>query len=163
MGRPVLAFFIVAVILLSSCDESRVLDEYESLPGKWHKDSVVDFTFSAPDTLQPYDLFINLRNSADYPYSNLYLITEIAFPNGKVVADTLQYEMAAPSGEWLGTGFGEIKESKLWYKEDFVFSEAGEYSVRIEQAMRKRDSINGIVQLDGITDVGLRIENSDNK
>ena len=163
MGKPVLSCLVLAAILLVSCDESRVFDEYESLPGEWHKDSVVNFTFSAPDTLQAYDLFLNVRNTSEYPYSNLYLITEIGFPNGKVISDTLQYKMAEPSGEWLGTGFGEIKESKLWYKEDFVFTEAGEYSVRVEHAMRKRDSIDGIVELLGITEVGFRIEDSENK
>jgi gliding motility-associated lipoprotein GldH len=153
--------FILAVgfcMFLTSCDKTRVFDDYESIPGEWHRDSLVRFRFEAPDTLRPYNLFINLRNNAEYRYSNLYLITEINYPNGRVISDTLQYEMAKPSGEWLGTGFGEVKESKLWYKEDFRFDEAGEYEVSLQQAMRKRDSVTGIETLEGITEVGFRIE-----
>ncbi|MFD2517424.1 gliding motility lipoprotein GldH [Salinimicrobium flavum] len=162
MGKIVPFFIFLSLLLLVSCDKTRVYDEYQSLPNTWHKDSVVGFKLEAPDTLKNYNLFINLRNNSDYKYSNLFLITEINFPYGKVISDTLQYEMAKPSGEWLGTGFGEVKENKLWYKENFRFPEAGEYTVNIQQAMRKRDSITGIESLEGVTEVGFRIEHSVN-
>lgn len=162
MGKGTPFFIFCSLLFLVSCDKERVYDEYKSLPNEWHRDSVVSFQLEAPDTLNNYNLFINLRNNSDYKYSNLYVITEINFPYGKVISDTLQYEMAKPSGEWLGTGFGEVKESKLWYKENFRFPEAGEYSVKIQQAMRKRDSTRGIEKLKGITEVGFRIENSTN-
>ena len=66
--------------------------------------------------------------------------------------------MARPDGEWLGTGFGDVKENKLWYKEHVRFKEPGEYRVNIRHAMRKNGEVNGIQNLDGITDVGFRIE-----
>ena len=158
MGKASVFFLFLGVLFFASCDKTRVYDEYESIPGEWHRDSLVEFSFEAPDTLNNYNLFLNLRNNSDYDFSNIYLITELQFPNGKVVSDTLQYEMAAPSGEWLGTGFGDVKESKLWYKENIKFTEAGEYLVTIQQAMRRRDSLNGIQNLEGITEVGFRIE-----
>ncbi|MGB7784912.1 MAG: gliding motility lipoprotein GldH [Salinimicrobium sp.] len=162
MGKKALFGTLFCLASLLSCDKSRVYDDYQTLPNEWVRDSVVTFKMEAPDTINPYNLFINLRNNSDYKYSNLYLITEINFPNGKVISDTLQYEMAKPSGEWLGTGFGEVKENKLWYKENFRFSEAGEYAVTLQQAMRKRDSITGIKSLKGITEIGFRIEKPEN-
>ncbi|TRO67324.1 gliding motility lipoprotein GldH [Christiangramia sabulilitoris] len=149
------------IILFSSCDKDRVYDEYKSLKG-WHKDSLVTFDLNNIDSSKIYDLFINIRNNSEYNYSNLFLITEIRFPQGKVISDTLEYEMTKPNGEWLGTGFGDIKESKLWYKENVKFDEPGEYQVTIQQAMRKNGEVDGIRVLEGITDVGFRIENSDN-
>ncbi|GAB2762830.1 gliding motility lipoprotein GldH [Salinimicrobium soli] len=160
MGRPAFLLIFISLLSLVSCDKNRVYDSYETLPNEWHRDSLVRFKVEAPDTIRDYNLFINLRNNSDYKYSNLYVITELNFPNGKVLSDTLQYEMAKPSGEWLGTGFGEVKESKLWYKENFRFPEAGEYEVTIQQAMRKRDSTSGIKGLKGITEVGFRIEDT---
>lgn len=159
MDKRSVYFLFLGILFFASCDNTRVYDEYESVPGEWHKDSLVRFNFQAPDTIQSYNLFINLRNNSDYNFSNIYLITELNFPNGRVISDTLQYEMAAPSGEWLGTGFGDVKESKLWYKDNFQFSEAGDYVVTVQQAMRRRDSIRGIENLEGITEVGFRIEN----
>ena len=158
MGKGIPFFIFFSLLFLVSCDKTRVYDDYQSLPNEWHKDSVVTFKIAPPDTINDYNLFLNLRNNSDYKYSNLFVITEINFPYGKVISDTLQYEMAKPSGEWLGTGFGEVKESKLWYKENFRFSEDGEYSVTIQQAMRKRDSTKGIERLAVVTEVGFRIE-----
>ena len=70
--------------------------------------------------------------------------------------------MTKPNGEFLGSGYGDIKENKLWYKEKVKFKESGNYQVTIQQAMRKNGEVGGIGELDGITDVGFRIENSDN-
>lgn len=162
MGRSALILLFLGLLFLVSCDKNRIYDEYETLPNQWHKDSIVDFQLTAPDTLNDYNLFINLRNNSDYRYSNLFLITEIHFPKGKVISDTLQYQMTEPSGEWLGTGFGDIKENKFWYKENFRFTEDGDYVVTVQQAMRKRDSVMGIENLEGITEVGFRIEDINN-
>lgn len=162
MRSAFLVFLLAFVILaFSSCDRNRVFDEYESLNG-WHKDSIVTFELENIDSLKAYNLFINVRNNKDYNYSNLFLITEIKFPKGKVISDTLEYEMTKPNGEWLGTGFGDVKESKLWYKENVRFEESGKYKVTIQQAMRKNGEVDGIEELEGITHVGFRIENSDN-
>ncbi len=159
------AFFVTlfasVIIIFSSCDRTRVYDEYKPLRG-WHKDSVVTFELENIDSSKVYDLFINVRNNNEYNYSNLFLITEIKFPQGKVISDTLEYEMTKPNGEWLGTGFGDVKESKLWYKENVQFDEPGRYKVTIQQAMRKNGEVDGIQVLEGITHIGFRIENSDN-
>jgi len=155
------SFLIMSIVLFSSCDKKRVYDEYESLRG-WHKDSLVNFKLNNIDSTKVYNLFINVRNNKDYQYSNLYLITEIKFPQGKVISDTLEYDMTKPNGEWLGTGFGDVKENKLWYKENVKFEESGQYEVIIQQAMRKNGEVDGIQELEGITDVGFRIEKSDN-
>lgn len=138
------------------------MDEYESLPNQWSKDSIVTFSFEPPDTLNTYNLFINLRNNSKYKYNNLFLITDINFPNGKVVSDTLEYQMTSPDGAWLGTGFGEVKENKFWYKENFQFSETGEYEIKLRQVMRKSGNPQPLEKLDGITEVGFRIENTIN-
>ncbi len=158
MGKASVFFLFLGVLIFASCDDKRVYDEYQTIPGEWHRDSIVRFHFDAPDTLSNYNLFLNLRNNSRYDFSNIYLITEINFPKGKVISDTLQYEMAAPSGKWLGTGFGDVKESKLWYKENIRFNEPGQYVVTVQHAMRKRDSIQGIENLEGITEIGFRIE-----
>ena len=144
-----------------SCDSNRVYDQYESVPNQWHKDAVVSFSITPPDTTKAYNLFINIRNNNDYKYSNLFLIAELNYPNGKILKDTLEYKMAKPNGELLGKGFTDVKESKLWYKgfdSDFVFNESGEYLVRIQHAMRENNSVDGITELEGITDIGFRVE-----
>ena len=155
------SFLIGLICLVSSCDKNRVFDEYKPVKS-WHKDSIISFNLGELDSTRTYDLFLNIRNTSDYNYSNLFLITQMKFPQGKVISDTLEYEMAKPNGEWLGTGFGDVKESKLWYKEKVRFEEPGEYQVRIQQAMRKNGEVEGIEELQGITHVGFRIEKREN-
>lgn len=157
----IVLFLLGSILFFSACDKKRVFDEYQSVRG-WNKDSVIRFDLGELDTSRVYNLFINLRNTNEYKYSNIFLITNMQFPNGKVISDTLEYEMAKPNGEWLGTGFGDVKENKLWYKKNVKFDEAGNYQVSLRQAMRKNDSVQGIELLEGITDVGFRIEKTDN-
>ncbi len=150
--------FVILVLGLTSCDSNRVFDEYQSVSNEWHKDSVITFNVTPPDTLKPYNLFVNIRNTSEYKYSNLFLIVEMNFPHGKRVRDTLEYIMAEPNGTFLGTGFSDVKANKLWYKEKVIFLESGEYKVNIQHAMRENGSIKGVENLKGITDIGFRIE-----
>ena len=101
---------------------------------------------------------INIRNNKNYEFSSLFLIAKIEFPNGFQVVDTLEYEMTDSEGNWLGTGFTELKENKLFYKEKVVFSEKGDYKFNIQHATRSIRDIEGKNPLNGVTDVGLSIE-----
>ncbi len=155
-------FVIVAFITLVSCDKNHVFDSYTTMETRgWHKDSIVSFNLPVMDSLKTYNLFFNIRNTNDYKFSNLFVITSIDFPNGKKELDTLEYEMAKPNGEWLGVGISSIKESKLWFKEQFKFNEKGTYKVSIKQAMRTNGSEYGVLFLKGITDIGFRVENQE--
>ena len=149
---------LIAGIVLSSCDSNQVFDEYKTVPNQWNKDSIISFNITPPDSTKAYNLFVNIRNTSAYKYRNLFLIVDMNFPNGKVIKDTLEYEMAKPNGELLGTGFADVKENKLWYKESVIFKETGEYKVNIQHAMRKNGDVEGIDELEGVTDIGFRIE-----
>lgn len=148
-----------ALLLLSSCDEKRVFDEYKELNGKWNKDSILSFNYEAADTVSPYNMFITTRTNNSYPYSNIFVIVHMQQPGSKFTkVDTLEYNMANPDGTLMGSGFGDIKESKLWYKENVRFPKAGKYKFTIQQAVRKGGEVPGVQELDGITEIGLRIE-----
>ena len=152
-------FIVILVALCSACSNELMQSEYRATDsGAWDRNDIFEFTIAQLDTLQSYNVFINLRHNADYPYSNLFLIAELEAPSGQTIKDTLQYQMALPDGTWLGKGYGSIKENKLWYKDDFIFSQTGTYTLRLSQAMRKNGSVNGVVSLEGITDVGFAIE-----
>ena len=157
--KVVLGFLFVFLAFIA-CDSNRVYDEYKTLPNQWNKDSIITFNVTPPDSLNAYNVFVNLRNTNAYKYSNLFLIVATKFPNGKVVTDTLEYRMTKPNGEFLGTGFSDLKENKFWYKEGVVFQESGDYQFTVQHAMRENGKVDGIVNLEGITDVGIRIENS---
>ncbi|WP_055447940.1 gliding motility lipoprotein GldH [Lacinutrix mariniflava] len=153
--------FLFLSLFLVSCDSKGVFDDYETVPEVWNKDKTISFNVSPPDSTKAYNLFVNLRNTDAYKYSNLFLIVEMNFPHGKSVVDTLEYKMTKPNGEFLGTGLSSVKENKFWYKEGVIFSETGDYTVNIKHAMRENGEVNGVANLEGITDIGFRIEKTE--
>lgn len=154
-------FLMLAIFLLASCNTTGVTSEYKSLKGAvWNKDDILEFSFTKMDTVQEYNMFINVRNDDTFPYSNLFLITSLSTPEGEVLQDTLEYSMALPDGTWLGKGTGSLKENKLWYKENIVFPVSGVYTLEVSHAMRKNGTVQGVISLEGITDVGIEITKS---
>jgi gliding motility-associated lipoprotein GldH len=150
---------LLVAILFFSCDKKRVFDEYKSVGSAWHKDSIVTFDLPELDSTKQYNLFINLRDNNNYQFNNLFLIVALEKPNGYTKVDTLEYQMTDPDGTLLGNGFTDIKESKLYFKENATFK--GKYKVHIKQAVRETGKVPGVTALDGITEVGFRIEKKD--
>jgi gliding motility-associated lipoprotein GldH len=147
------------LFILVSCDSKGIYDEYTSINGgKWNINDPITYKFEVKDTLAKRNLFINIRNNNKYEYSNLFLITKMSFPDGNRIIDTLEYDMADKNGVFLGKGFSELKENKLFYKEQILFPIQGTYTLNIFQAMRKGGEVNGINELEGIVNVGFRIE-----
>lgn len=153
------AFFFLFSGLLLGCQTNETHSEFVTLPNQWRLDQTLEFVIPEMDSISSYNLFFTVRNSNEFKFSNLFLIAAIHFPNGKVIQDTLEYQMANPDGTWLGTG-NRIKENKLWYKENIRFFEQGNYEVKLRHAMRNNASIMGVNELEGITDVGIIIEKS---
>ncbi len=151
---PRILILSVAIVVFYSCDSGRMLDKYIEIPDSvWNKDSLVYLHFSATDTLEYHDIYIQLRNKTTYKYSNLWLFIEIEQPGGKVLRDTFEIVLALPSGEWTGEGFGGLKSVKTLYRSNVFFPVPGEYTISLQQGMR--DDL-----LKGIHDIGLSIEKS---
>ncbi|HIP48895.1 MAG TPA: gliding motility lipoprotein GldH [Lutibacter sp.] len=153
-----LGVFGVFLIFMQACQSDIVYNTYQTVEdANWKHNQEMQFEINLKDTINTYNLFINIRNNKDYKYSNLFLITEMTFPNQVKVVDTLEYEMTNSEGRFLGSGFSDLKENKLFYKENVRFNASGKYLFEVRQAMRKRNEVEGI-ELDGITDVGISIE-----
>lgn len=161
MNQKTKFLWILMAILLFSCDKKRVFDQYKSVGDRWEKDSIISFNIDQTDTLKKYNLFLNIRNNDDYEFNNLFLIVALEHPNGLTKIDTLQYEMANPDGSLMGQGFWQIKENKLFFKEKYQFKKAGNYQISIQQAVRKTGKIQGQQYLNGISEVGFRIEKTE--
>ena len=151
LSSGVMLFLFLIAGSVVSCDE------YKSVGKSWDKDSIVSFDIPPMDTKKQYNLFLNIRDNNDYPYNNLFLIVAMEQPDKKTLDDTLEYQMANPDGSLLGEGFTDVKESKLVYKERMKFKK-GNYKIHIRHAVRQTGKVAGGAKLDGITEVGFRIE-----
>ncbi len=152
-----IAFFAVLMFLSSlliSCDKNRVFEEYRSIPdNQWNAANKVSFRVNIADTVTPQNIYILLRNTGSYPYSNLFLFLTTRLPDGTFSKDTVECTLAKPDGTWLGEGLGDLWDNKFLFKRNFKFPHSGTWQFEYIQAMR-------ISPLPCIADVGLRIENA---
>jgi len=149
-----LIFLIVPLALLSltSCDENRVFEKNLALEdANWDRTQMARFEVEITDTLSYYNLYVNVRNSGQYPYRNLYLFTQIKNPFGQFARDTAEFILADPKGNWFGKGIGDLWEHQFPYKQSVMFPRKGTYILELEQAMRDKE-------LKYITDIGIRVE-----
>ena len=142
---------IFCFVLLFSCNSDVVFEKYEQIPGKeWKKYGKINFEVEISDTVNFHNLFINIRNLANYPYKNMFLFIKTTSPNNYFIKDTFECILADDRGKWLGRGLGDIWDNKILYKENIRFSITGTYKFEFEQAMR--------IDLPSIEDVGFSIE-----
>jgi gliding motility-associated lipoprotein GldH len=140
------------LVLFSACDRNQVFDDFRTIPNSgWHKDSLMFFDFKVADTKSNNNLFLKIRNSVNYEYSNVWLFIEILQPDGRSVKDTFEITLADPTGKWLGEGISDLKTRETVYRRNVYFPVSGNYQVKIQQGMRQEN-------LTGIHDIGFRIE-----
>jgi gliding motility-associated lipoprotein GldH len=156
IARPALFLLVLAgIAFVTSCDPSRVYEKNTKIPdGVWYRDHPVQFTVPVEDTITPYNLYINVRNTELYPFSNLYLFITTTAPSGDFVKDTVNVILADEKGKWKGRGLGDIWDLQQLYKQNVRFAQRGTYHFEYEQAMRME-------KLPFILDVGLRVEKAD--
>lgn len=127
-----------------SCGKSEIYSEVVEFTDSqmvWDKNTNFEFKLNGEKQLMSY---LHIQHNNMYPYQNIYFFSEVKYPNGAVKKDTLQYMLAKPSGEWLGSGMGASKQMYLHYPLDL--SQQGTYNVSIKQAMRE-DTLVGIEKL----------------
>ena len=152
---------IICFILtyLINCKSDKGYTNYKSLNKNGLSASPV--VFNVPEKVTDSgvkNLFILLRNDNSYSYANIFLIASVRAGEDLLTQDTLEYEMANPDGSWIGKGFTEVKESKLWWKEGVVFPKTRPITIEISQAVRKNGNAKGVSKLKGIVSVGISIE-----
>jgi len=143
---------ISTIVMFISCDSSIVFEEYKSFKNQnWNADSAAFFNYTKTDTTKEYTVKIKLRHTVDYEFQNLFLFIETD------VMDTVELMLANKEGMWLGSGIGDVREFEFEYHNAKLFSKKGNYSFKIEQAMRY-GLAEKIQELNNVLAVGLSIE-----
>ena len=143
---------IGTIVMFISCDSSVVFEEYKSFENQnWNTDSAAFFNYTITDTTSTNTVKIKLRHTVEYEFQNLILFVETD------VIDTVELMLANKEGMWLGGGIGDVREFEFEYQNAKLFSKKGNYSFKIEQAMRY-GMAEKIQVLNNVLAVGLSIE-----
>jgi gliding motility-associated lipoprotein GldH len=143
--------FLALGVAFSSCDRNVIYDHTKVIRDNvWNSDNKVRFEVEITDTVNFYKLYLNLRNTTDYRYANLFLFINSTFPDGTEARDTVECLLADPSGKWLGKGVSNIRDNQILLRRWLRFPQIGTFTFEFEHAMREP-------QLEGVMDIGLRI------
>ena len=156
--RPLIPFLAWALLLLTGCSEPPVFQADVPMAAEaWNRANKPQFNFTIDDTLNKYDIFVDLRHNGDYPFSSLYLFVDLEGPGDRMARDTVECLLADPTGKWYGKGqgfiFADRYQAHVLYKLGDRFPAKGSYRIALEQAMRTED-------LTGVLDVGISVMRS---
>ena len=146
-------------IFLMSCNPDIQYIDYNSIDRVWHKDSVQNFNFRlSTNEKTQYTSFVNLRINEDYIFNNIFLIVTIKDSVNIISIDTIEYKLADKYGKFLGRKRINIVENSLLHKENISLDNEKKYFVSVEHAMRVINKVGGLELLEGVVDVGFKIE-----
>ncbi len=145
---------MLVLLLFAGCRKEAVVAKSFEIEGPWSYRKPLEFTFQAPDTINLYNLFVDVRITNDYAYSNLWLFVTYEDPAKNLKTDTLDCPLAYPNGKWIGTGLGDIIDTRIQIKKDWRFKKPGMYRIKIKHGMRHEN-------LEHIRNLGILIEKTE--
>ena len=149
--------FIIFSLAIFSCESNVEFLKYNSVNGVWHKDSLQQFSFELNETNE-YNTFVNLRINQEYKFRNVFLITTLKDSLKMLLKDTLQFELADKSGKFIGKKRINLVDNRLPHKKQLKLEGNKKYFLSIEHAMRVINKVGGLENLQGVIDVGYKIE-----
>ena len=154
--RNILICLIFSCIV--SCDTNPLYIKYNSLNGGWLKDSVQHFSFPNGDKSILTNSYLMLRVNQKYRYNNIFVIITVANSNGTILRDTIEYKVADNFGKFIGSKMINIYELSLLHKKGIQLMPKENYFINVEHAMRNADETVGVERLEGVLDVGYKLE-----
>lgn len=140
------------ILIASACKDNRVYENYIDIPShEWNKDSIARFEVEITDSIQLHNISVNIRNTGKYPFSNLWVFIKEISPEGKINEEKFECHLASKTGEWYGSGFGNIFDLQVLYKPAIQFTKPGLYTFEMVHGMRDEN-------LPGMVNVGLKID-----
>ncbi len=143
-------FLILLMGMLFACQHNNLEDSNISIDNQaWNYHQTAFSAIQVKDADKRYNIFFKLRHTADYRYSNLYIIFKLK-GNGLNIKTRYQFKLAQIDGLWLGKGSGNLYTYEFFLQKDFKFPKAGKYTLEIEQNMRDNPLMN-------VSDIGIRV------
>ena len=135
-----LALVLLIFFCIYGCDAGKVIDKNIDIPQHiWNVNFKPSFEAQITDTTSFYDVYVNLRHTTYYPYSNLWILITTRFPNGKKAEKRVELTLADKDGKWFGDCLGDICDVQIPIQKNAYFEHTGNYTFQFEQIMRTTD------------------------
>lgn len=146
------SIIVYLFLLLSSCQTGPFFEKNSIIPNQeWKEVFQPQFQVEILDTTARYDVFLNIRHSPYYGYSNLFLsIAETAVDSVEYINPLIEVQMADGEGKWMGKSAGHLYELTEIVEENRQFPDTGLYIFQIRHQMQEASLV-------GINDIGLKV------
>ena len=146
-------FILILVVSFVSCAKIDLYEKQAEIPSQqWFYNDAPSFAFNIDDTSSLYNLYIVLRHTDAYDYSNIWLKLGSRAPGDTIRFQNLNLQLASDVNGWEGTGTDDIFEVRKNITPGPVpFKKPGTYTFSVSQIMRENP-------LKHILNVGLRVE-----
>lgn len=148
----------IVALAINGCnvkDPQMIADQSTGIENQnWGYNNRVRTDFVIDDITITYNLYLNLRVTPDYKYSNIFVLIHQIGPDKKVETSRYEFTLADKDGEWLGQGTGNLYSYQVTYKTKYKFPAKGKYRIEVEQNMRDNPLRN-------VSDAGVRVEKAE--
>jgi|ERR1700733_1959402 len=148
-------FFTLAASFAGCSGGNTIIDKNDAVENhNWTYVNKFKYDVPIDDPNQIYNIYINLRVTGDYKYSNLFILLTQVDPDKKSTTTRFELKLADKDGAWLGEGSGNLYGFQRPVVTSYKFPAKGTYTFYIEQNMRDNP-------LREVSDVGLRVEKAE--
>lgn len=147
-------YLLVGFICIAAlgCNTNNLADLNIEMPKRnWSYVNKVKAEVDIKDNKNPYTVYFKLRHTADYRYSNIFVLLHVKAPGRKKQTRRFEFKLAESDGQWLGSGSGNLFTYKFKMLSNYQFPVNGRYVIEIEQNMRDNP-------LKEVSDAGITVE-----
>jgi gliding motility-associated lipoprotein GldH len=149
-SKVLLLVTAVLTLLFSGCGTNDIADSNQTMPSRnWSYANKVKVVVDIPDSSKPYNIYFKLRHTADYRYSNIFVLFNVKSANKKN-GSRYEFKLAKADGQWTGSGSGNLFTYTLPMLTQYKFPAPGRYELELEQNMRDNP-------LKEVSDVGIKV------
>ena len=154
--RSSIFYILIVSIFFTSCGEEDYFLEYKSLKDQtWNVNDTLEFDIEIDDENAGYNIYVNIRNTKDYVWSNMYMHVITEAPSGKEVNHRKEFRLFDEQGKWTGKNSGTLVDNSFLTYEKWQFPEKGTYKIYLVHGMYDED-------LTEISDIGIKVEKISN-
>lgn len=149
--KLVILYSIISLSLFTSCVDGNYYEKNQAIPNReWDYATIPSFAIHVTERGSKFDVFINLRHTGDYDFSNIHVLLHQKGPNLLDTVQRREITLAELDGKWLGNSAGVLYDIQYLAVKDLVIPDTGLYTFSIEQSMRQNP-------LKDVSDVGIKL------
>ena len=153
MAKNKWRYWLLGSFLFYACGNTSIYQAFTSLEhSQWPASSVLDFSFQVEDETRPYDIYLLVKNTQDYPYQNLYVTYYLEGAAHHLLREELKnYPLFdIKTGRPRGKGWIKSKRHEFLLINGYYFSQPGLYTLKLEHFMRTD-------YLPGLQTIGVKV------